>query len=436
MSDFDFRALLLVLIEVGIILCYKWYTKYNDFLGITSLTDYSSLQDINIMVFVGFGLMMASSKRNSYNAIGYNMLAGAFALQMAILWNPFFEQVIDGSDVEKINLNIDSIVRGLFTACSVVISLTAVMGRLNYFQMMIMVIFEVVCYAVNEALRIVVYKATDTGGAIQIHIFGAYFGLTVAWVLNMSRDSDNRVVYRDSNVWTTKYGNLFAMIGTLFVWAYFPSLNSVFSPSGFKYRMVVNTFTALTASCLMAFVTTKFIKTKFTMMEIQHATISGGIGISSVAGLILYPHNAIALGGVIGIISVFCYKYIGPFMHNWFSLDDRFGVHNFAAIPGLISGLAGVLATGVVDSYMSDAQILELFPARDNRSESKQALYQLASVATSFGIAIVGGLIVGFIVSLFSRNDGKYSRDETEWLVSKTSNNRQGGENGTVVIVN
>jgi hypothetical protein len=125
-------------------------------------------------------------------------------------------------------------------------------------------------------------------------------------------------------------------------------------------------------------------------------------------------------------------------LRNWFSLEDRFGVHNFVAIPGIISGLAGVVATSVVDDYLTSSQVLQLFPARDDRSESKQALFQLASVGTSVGIAVVGGLIVGLIVSLFSRKDEKYSRDETEWNVHSKNPVTIGQHHGTdtVIVVN
>jgi len=56
---------------------------------------------------------------------------------------------------------------------------------------------------------------TDVGGSISIHVFGCYFGLAVSAMLGKpSSTKDNKSMY---------HSDLFSMIGTLFLWLYWPS---------------------------------------------------------------------------------------------------------------------------------------------------------------------------------------------------------------------
>ena len=78
---------------------------------------------------------------------------------------------------------------------------------------------NVVGYTLNEDLVYEVLKAYDVGGSTAIHTFGAYFGLSVSFIISR--------VSKPQGAVETTYGNIiFAMIGTLFLWMFWPSFNA------------------------------------------------------------------------------------------------------------------------------------------------------------------------------------------------------------------
>ena len=76
-----------------------------------------------------------------------------------------------------------SLVNGDFAAGAVLISFGAVIGRITPTQVMVMAFFEIIMYGLNNAIVLWLGLA-DIGGTYVIHMFGAYFGLTVSRVLS------------------------------------------------------------------------------------------------------------------------------------------------------------------------------------------------------------------------------------------------------------
>ena len=86
--------------------------------------------------------------------------------------------------------------------------------------MLIVLIFELLFYGVNEMIGAVELEAVDMGGSIFVHTFGAYFGLALSWTISRSKKNDGSQVTEDSVVARPLNGSnynsdLFAMIGTL-----------------------------------------------------------------------------------------------------------------------------------------------------------------------------------------------------------------------------
>lgn len=53
----------------------------------------------------------------------------------------------------------------------------ALIGKASPFQFIVMAIFEIAVYTLNIAIVTQALGASDTGGSMTIHTFGAYFGL-------------------------------------------------------------------------------------------------------------------------------------------------------------------------------------------------------------------------------------------------------------------
>ena len=80
-----------------------------------------------------------------------------------------------------------------------------------------------------------------------MHLFGAVFGLAVSKSLHFSgvKSSKQASVY---------HSDLFASIGTLFLFAYYPSFNGILAKSTVgQDRAIVNTFASISASCVVTF---------------------------------------------------------------------------------------------------------------------------------------------------------------------------------------
>ena len=84
----------------------------------------------------------------------------------------------------------------------------------------------------------------DVGGSITVHAFGAYFGLACSLLLRHPKDKNEAGKYEGANYTS----DLFAMIGTLFLWVYWPSFNSVLADGTGQERAIVNTYLSLAAA--------------------------------------------------------------------------------------------------------------------------------------------------------------------------------------------
>ena len=76
-----------------------------------------------------------------------------------------------------------SLVNGDFAAGAVLISFGAVIGRITPMQLLAMAFIEIILYGLNNAVVTYIGLA-DIGGTFVIHMFGAYFGLTVSRMLS------------------------------------------------------------------------------------------------------------------------------------------------------------------------------------------------------------------------------------------------------------
>lgn len=82
-------------------------------------------------------------------------------------------------------------------------------------------VFELFFYNLNMALGVHVFGITDVGGSIIIHMFGGMFGLACTKALSTKDAVESK---NCSDGYTS---NLIAMVGTVFLWMYWPSFNGL-----------------------------------------------------------------------------------------------------------------------------------------------------------------------------------------------------------------
>ncbi|KFP36138.1 Ammonium transporter Rh type A, partial [Chlamydotis macqueenii] len=218
-------------------------------------------QDVHVMIFVGFGFLMTFLKKYGFSSVGINMLIAAFGLQWGTLMQGFWDL-----DRGKIHVNIKSMINADFSTASALISFGAVLGKTSPVQMLILTILEITIFACNEHLVTKVLQATDTGASMTIHTFGAYFGLAVTLVLYRPGLKN-----KHENEESTYHSDIFAMIGTLFLWLFWPSFNSaITSEQIYRIKAIVNTYYSLAACTVVTFALSSLVEKrgKFSMVRI------------------------------------------------------------------------------------------------------------------------------------------------------------------------
>jgi ammonium transporter Rh len=77
------------------------------------------------------------------------------------------------------------------------------------------------------------------------------------------------------------HSDIFAMVGTLFLFCFWPSFNAGVAASGdHRLRAVVNTYISIASSVLLTYIFSCLLskEKKFDMVHIQNATLAGGVG--------------------------------------------------------------------------------------------------------------------------------------------------------------
>jgi len=408
------------IIMIGLYGVFVDYSKENTTSDVSATVNqyYPLYQDVHVMILVGFGFLMTFLKKYAYSALGYTMLITAITIQASILINGFFHNLFNNS-WHYLDLDIKSLITGDFASGAVLISFGALLGKINPLQLFIMALFEMIFYAVNESIGVIVFKAIDMGGSMFVHTFGAYFGLSVAWILSRN----NIVVREHRDESSSKQSNTNAMVGTLFLWMFWPSFNGALAVGNAQHRVILNTVFALCSSCLGAFCVSQLYKGKFSMEHVQNATLAGGVAVGSSSDLVIAPYGALITGLIAGTISVVGYETIGPWLEKKIGLHDTCGVHNLHGIPGIMGGLGGFISSCMASNTLYGSSIAEIFPARgEGRTAIEQGGFQLATLFTTLGIAIGGGLLTGLVLkqNIFAMDNRDLYRDDGYWEVEQS----------------
>ncbi len=109
-----------------------------------------------------------------------------------------------------------------FGAGAVLISFGAILGKVNLLQLWTMATIEIFLYCLNEAILIEIFKVNDIGGSMVIHTFGAYFGLSVTLFYRGKEAIADKNKLGSGNY----LSDLVSMIGTLFLFCFWPSFNA------------------------------------------------------------------------------------------------------------------------------------------------------------------------------------------------------------------
>ena len=144
------------------------------------------------------------------------------------------------------------------------------------------------------------------GGSMFVHTFGAYFGLAASYFFR----PDKAIEDKEKRAGGGYNSNLIAMVGTVFLWMYWPSFNGALAGPSQQQRVIVNTVMALCASCITSCGISRLFLQALNMEVVLNATLAGGVAIGSASDLVVTASFALLIGGIAGIISALGFLYL------------------------------------------------------------------------------------------------------------------------------
>lgn len=419
---------LVLVLEVVIIALYAIFVTYDDNANAkmqnnqtnpmenSMYRDYPFFADVQVLIFIGFGCLLAFFRFYGFSGMVFNFLTATFAIQWAILIQGFFQFYYDG----KIHLGVINLLNAEFACAVVLISFGAVLGKTSPVQLLVMALLEIPFFAVTEWAVLKYIRINDAGGSILIHLFACYFGLGVTFVLY--RPGLNKGHAKEI---TSYQSDILSVMGTLFLWVFWPSFNSALTFKGDdQHRAILHTFIGLSSSTITAFALSAVFnkRGKLTMADIQNVTLAGGVTVGASVDMMISPVAAYALGIMGCTACFFGYKYLTPFLARRMKIQDQCGIHNLHGLTGLISCTAGICAILLATEETYGPSMYQIFAHRAppegdpkllelqrqipglkpglGRTAQEQALYQLAAIFSTIAAATVGGLLTGLVLKL------------------------------------
>lgn len=378
--------------------------------------DYPYFADVQVMIFVGFGCLLAFFRFYGFSGMVFNFLTATFSIQWAILIQGYFQFYHDG----KIHLAVINLLNAEFACAVVLISFGAVIGKTSPVQLLVMALLEIPIFSVTEWAVLKYIKINDAGGSILIHLFACYFGLGVTFVLY--RPSLNQGHAKEI---TSYNSDILSVLGTLFLWVFWPSFNSALTFKGDdQHRAILHTFLGLSASTMTAFALSAVFnkRGKLTMADIQNVTLAGGVTVGASVDMMISPAAAYGLGIMGCTACYFGYRYLTPFLARRMRIQDQCGIHNLHGLTGLISSTAGICAILLATEETYGPSMYQIFSHRAppegdpkllelqklipglkpglGRTAQEQALQQVAAVFITIAASAVGGVLTGLVLKL------------------------------------
>ena len=207
--------------------------------------------------------------------------------------------------------------------------------------MWIFATFEIVLYTLLEAICVNYLQTVDVGGAMYVHVFGAYFGLAASFFFK-----NKRAIQDPEDRDKASYNStMMALLGSMFLFVYWPSFNGALVSPSMQNRVFVNTVMALCASCITSCAICRLVHQRLTTKVVFNATLAGGVAIGSTQSLIVSAYLAMCIGAAAGSVAVLGELWLGRVLKEKIRLHDTCGVNNLHGMPGIIGGLTGSLAT-------------------------------------------------------------------------------------------
>lgn len=201
--------------------------------------------------------------------------------------------------------------------------------------------------------------------------------------------------------------DLFSFIGTLFLWIYWPSFVGGATPAGSVEwdTALTNTVMSLLGSCVASFILSGYLSHKILRpVDIQNATLAGGVAIGSLANLNIRPGGALCVGIVAGLLSTFGFCKIQDYLKDTVGLHDTCGINNLHGMPSILSGVISIF--------------VPFFITLGRVGAPGMPLHQFLAIVTTLAVSVASGLFTGSIMKRF-KDEAEGFADREFWEVAE-----------------
>uniref|UniRef100_A0A4W4FU22 Ammonium transporter AmtB-like domain-containing protein n=1 Tax=Electrophorus electricus TaxID=8005 RepID=A0A4W4FU22_ELEEL len=360
-------------------------TKNQEFLYL-----YANFQDVHVIVFLGFGFMSMFLVRYGFSGTGFGLLVAAMVVQWATFINAFLSSFHSSKDILVL-------VNAELCAASALVAMGAVHGKTNPAQLLLLGLLEVTGLVVNQGLIKKLFKNDTFNTTMQLHVFGALFGVMTSWVLYRSEAEPRH----EKEKFDSKTG-LFSTLGMLLLWMFWPSINFVEAQ---EIRIMYSTYLSLAVSAVTAMALSVLLspKGKINLVHVQGAALAGGVAIGAIR-TVLDPWVAMVIGMCATLLSTLGFRYMKDHMLFAFECHDTCGVLSVHAIPGILGWFADLF--------------LQLVNTDDATIAIRFAVHYICILLISVSMSLVTGTITGFLLKLKfwkPQQDRKCFDDQAFW---------------------
>ncbi|XP_076604473.1 rh blood group, D antigen [Chaetodon auriga] len=376
-------APLLLFLQIGFIVIFAFYTEIESHVKVDRTTFsnlYAEFQDVNVMVVLGFGFLCTFLVRYGFSGSGFNLLVAVIATQWGIILNGIESWYYRG----KIRIDFKSLVVAEMCAASALIAMGAMLGKTNPVHLIIIALLEVSGFVLNQWLLQTLLKVRLLNSIMLLHIFGAFFGIMLTW--NLHRNGSKQRFEKEK--FDSKSG-LFSMLGTVFLWMFWPSFNSVLVDDhslGRKLGAVCSTYLALAVSAVTAAAVSVLSnpKGKFNLIHMQSCILAGGVAVGVSMSAVHLPWEAMTIGFIAAVVSTIGFRYLKVHMQLAFQCHDTCAVLSTHGLPGLLGWLAQLF--------------LQIRDSDDHTVAIRFAVFHISALLITIALSLCMGIITGLLL--------------------------------------
>ena len=170
------------------------------------------------------------------------------------------------------------------------------------------------------------------------------------------------------------------------LWVYWPSFVAGATPAGTPDAelQLVQTILSLAGATVTTFALSSFLheEGKLRPVDVQNATLAGGVSIGILAGTPLTAAGAMLVGSLAGALSTLGFAKITPWLYESIALHDTCGIHNLHGMPSVFGAFLSVAIPSV-------------FPTASAFNPSVQLTGILITFCSAIGTGLATGKVMG-----------------------------------------